>query len=107
MFTRRALIVLALVTSAFGQDSREVTGVVTDSRGNPLPGAAVQIENSRTMEIASYLTKDDGKYYFHQLSRDIDYTLKAKYKRWWSKEKLLNKLNAAKEVTIDLTIPIE
>ncbi len=107
MPTRRALIILTLVTAAFGQDSRAVTGVVTDNRGNPLPGAAVQIENTRTLEIASYLTKNDGKYYFHQLSPDIDYTLKAKYKRWWSKEKLLNKLNAAKQVTIDLTIPIE
>ncbi|WP_180541207.1 carboxypeptidase-like regulatory domain-containing protein [Nevskia soli] len=107
MFKRTALIVLALVTGAFGQGSRAVTGVVTDSRGNPLPGAAVQIENSRSMEIQSYLTRDDGKYYFHDLSRDTDYTLKAKYKRWWSKEKLLNKLNAAKQVTIDLTIPIE
>jgi hypothetical protein len=100
MFKRTALIVLALVTGAFGQGSRAVTGVVTDSRGNPLPGAAVQIENSRSMEIQSYLTRGE-------LSRDTDYTLKAKYKRWWSKEKLLNKLNAAKQVTIDLTIPIE
>ena len=69
MFTRRALWILAAAAfAAPAQDSRSVSGIVADNRGNPLPGAAVQIENSRTLEIASYLTRDDGKYYFHQLS---------------------------------------
>ena len=107
MFTRRALFLFAALSIASGQGTRSVTGVVTDNRGNPLPGAAVQIENAHTLEIASYLTKDDGTYYFHQLSTDMDYTLKAKYKRWWSKEKLLNKLDSKTNATIDLTIPIE
>ncbi len=107
MFTRRTFLLLAAALSASGQQVRSVSGLVVDNRGNALRGAAVQIENSRNLEIMSYLTGDDGRYYFHNLSGDIDYTLRAKYKRWQSKEKLLNKLNGAKQVTIDLTIPVE
>ncbi len=105
--TRRFLIFFAAFAACSAQQIRSVSGTVTDNRGNPLPGAAVQIENSRTLEIASYLTRNDGRYYFHDLSNDIDFTLRARYKRWWSKEKLLNKLNTAKQVTIDLAIPVE
>jgi hypothetical protein len=33
---------------------REVTGVVTDERGNALPGAAVLLENLNNLSIMSY-----------------------------------------------------
>lgn len=88
-------------------DHRSVTGVVTDGRGNALPGASVRIEDTRSLAIASYITQRDGRYYFHQLSPDLDYTLAAKYKRWWSKTKTLSKFNEKKEATVDLEIPID
>lgn len=85
--------------------TRTVTGVVTDRLGNPLPGAAVEIENTRTMAVASYITQKNGRYYFHQLSGDIDYTLRAKYRNLWSKSKLVNKFTGGARITIDLEIP--
>ena len=87
--------------------TRSLIGVVTDKRGNVLKGAAVELENNRSLEIISYLTRVDGHYYFHQLSDDTDFTVKAKYKQWWSKPRLLNKLNTDKIVTINLEIPID
>lgn len=87
--------------------TRSVTGVVVDRRGNALKGAAVQIENSRSLAIASYLTRADGRYYFHQLDPDLDYTLTAKYKRWWSKSKTLSKFDSKVEGRVDLEVPVE
>ncbi len=87
--------------------TRSVSGVVTDRRGNALKGAAVQIENSADLSILSYITRDDGRYYFHQLNRDTDFTITAKYKKWWSKSKLLNKLNSKLSSEINLEIPVD
>jgi protocatechuate 3,4-dioxygenase beta subunit len=84
--------------------TRTVTGVVTDKLGNALPGAVVEIENARSMAIASYITQKDGRYYFHQLSTDSDYTLRARYRELWSKSTLLNKFTNGARVVIDLHI---
>ena len=99
------LIAMSLAFAA--PRTRSVTGVVTDKRGNALKGAAVQLENSATLSIVSYLTRDDGRYYFHQLSPDIDFKLTAKYKRWFSKSKLLNKFDTRETAEINLEVPVE
>jgi len=86
---------------------RALDGVVTDKRGNTLPGAAVQLENANTLIVTSYITGKDGHYHFNQLHDDIDYTVKAKYRNYWSSPKTLSKLDASKHPSIDLIIPIE
>jgi hypothetical protein len=86
---------------------RSVTGVVTDKRGNVLPGAAVQLENTATLLIMSYITGKDGRYHFRNVNDDIDYTLKAKYRKYWSERKTLSKFNSSKHPVVDLVIPIE
>ena len=85
---------------------RSVTGV-TDKRGNPLPGAAVQLENTDSLSVTSYMSDKDGRYHFTRLNDDIDYTLKAKYRSYWSKPKTLSKFNSSKRPEVDLVIPIE
>ncbi len=86
---------------------RSVTGVVTDKRGNTLPGAAVQLENTVNLSIMSYVTGKDGRYHFNNLDGDIDYTLKAKYRRYTSERKTLSKFNSSKHPAVDLVIPAE
>jgi len=86
---------------------RPLTGVVTDKRGNTLPGAAVQLENTVTLSVVSYITGKDGKYRFNLLHDDVDYTVKAKYRKYWSASKTLSKFDPAKHPEIDLIIPIE
>ena len=86
---------------------RSVTGVVTDKRGNPLPGAAVHLENTDSLSVTSYMTDKDGRYHFTRLNDDIDYTLKAKYRSYRSKPKTLSKFNSSKHPEVDLVIPIE
>src|SRR5271167_2528384 len=75
---------------------REVTGVVTDETGNALPGAAVLLENLNDLSIMSYITGKDGCYYFIGLHDDIDYTLRAEYRNYCSKRKILSKLNSSR-----------
>jgi hypothetical protein len=86
---------------------RPLAGVVTDKRGNTLPGAAVQLENSATLVVISYITGKDGRYRFNLLHDDVDYTVKAKYRNYWSEKRTLSKFDSSKHPEIDLVIPIE
>src|SRR5689334_4085367 len=56
---------------------RSVEGVVADTTDNPVNGAVVYIKNTKTLQIRSFITKDQGAYYFHSLSPDVDYELYA------------------------------
>ena len=101
------LLLLWLPGQAQEETTRSVTGTVTDKRGNALPGAAVQLENTVNLSIVSYLTEKDGSYHFNNLQSGIDYTLKAKYHRSWSSRKTLSKFNSSKHPQVVLVIPIE
>jgi hypothetical protein len=98
------LVCFALVGATREAPARTVTGTATDNLGNALPGAVVEIESSRSMAVGSYITQKDGRYFFHQLSTDNDYTLRARYRTLWSKPRLLNKLTKGARVTIDLRV---
>ena len=86
---------------------RDLTGTVTDKRGNSLPNAAVQLENTVTLSVMSYITGKDGHYHFSELHDDVDYTVKAKYRNYWSASKTLSKFDSSKHVEIVLVIPID
>jgi hypothetical protein len=87
--------------------SRPVTGLVTDLRGNALPGAVVQLENTVNLSVRSYITRKDGRYFFTGLNSDIDYLLKAKYRNYWSKPKTLSKFDTSTHPEVNLMIPAE
>ena len=86
---------------------RDVSGVVTDARGNPLPEVAVQLENEANLSVRSYITGKDGRFFFTGLNDNTDFTLKAKYRRFWSKAKTLSKFNSEPHPEITLVIPID
>jgi hypothetical protein len=78
--------VLLLSVAAPGQDkkpkrgeapTRSVQGVVSRADEAPVAGAVVQLKNTKTLQIRSFITKENGAYYFHELSPDIDYELTA------------------------------
>jgi hypothetical protein len=102
-----ALALLAFAPVGAQYKARDVSGVVTDLRGNPLPKVAVQIENTKTLLVRSYITGPDGRYHFNELNDDIDFTLKAHYHRFWSKPKTLSKFNAEPHPVVILIIPVD
>src|SRR5215469_6407555 len=100
-----ALFLTVLLNAQF--KPRMLTGKVVDARGNTLPGAVVQLEDTTTLVVRSYITQKDGLYHFTGLSDDVDYEVRAHYREHWSERKTLSKFDSSTKSQIDLTIPID
>lgn len=89
-----------------GEDKnvRAVQGTVTDANDNSLDGAIVQLKNTKTLQIRSFITKDHGSFYFHGLSPDIDYELQARYQDATSPTKTLSSFDSRKQAVINLKL---
>jgi len=110
MATRPWALAVAVLVMAFalaGEDSRSISGVVTDKRGNLLPGAVVEIDDSVTKQIQSYIVQKDGRYHFQDLNPDIEFVLHALYHGHVSKSWTLTRFNGSRRVRTDFVIPIE
>ncbi len=57
--------------------NRTLQGVVTDASDNAVNGAVVQLKDTKTLQILSYITKNDGAYHFNGLNPNVDYEVKA------------------------------
>src|SRR5262249_30757896 len=57
--------------------TRTVQGTVFDSTDKPVAGAVVQLKDTRTLQVRSFIALVDGTYHFSGLKVDIDYQLKA------------------------------
>ena len=104
------LLILALATFAFGQKKskapaeKSVSGIVTDAGGNPVPGAIVQLKNTKTLQVRSFIAKDMGEYYFQGLSTDVDYELKADANGKSSAVKTLSSFDSHPEARLNLQL---
>jgi hypothetical protein len=83
---------------------RSVQGVVTGADDQPVDGAVVQIKNTKTLQIRSFITKDHGAYYFNGLSPDVDYELKADYHGASSPSRTLSSFDSRKKAIINLRL---
>lgn len=98
---------LVLAPALAASDLRSLTGVVIDKGGNALPGAVVQIENTRTLQVRSWITDDAGHYRFNELFDDVDYTVRAHYRRIWSRSRTLSKFNSKEKPQLTLVVPVD
>jgi hypothetical protein len=104
------LFVLALAGFAFGQkkskepQEKSVSGIVTDASGNPVPGAIVQLKNTKTLQVRSFIAKDMGEYFFMGLATDVDYELKAEANGKSSGTKTLSSFDSHAEAKINLQL---
>jgi hypothetical protein len=107
------LIVSLCLVSAFALQTgkqredpnvRSVDGVVEDPAGKPVEGAVVQLKNGRTLQVRSFITQRDGTYYFHGLSADVDYELKAEYQGSASPSKTLSVFDSRKKPRVNLRL---
>jgi hypothetical protein len=110
MFRKTVIAVFVLLLAALASaqkkapTERTVTGVVTDAGGAPVPGAVVQLENMKTMQIRSFIAKDKGDYYFHGLGMDVDYQLKAESNGHSSNTRTVSSFDSHPEVTVNLQL---
>ena len=101
---------LLLVPSLSAQKKRDeaaartVQGSVTSADNAAVSGAVVQLKNTKTLQIRSFITKEDGAYYFNGLSPDIDYELKADFQGASSGTKTLSSFDDRKQAIINLQI---
>lgn len=83
---------------------RSLSGFVTDGDGKAIAGAVVQLKNTRTLQVRSFITRDKGDYYFSGLSKDVDYELKAQSKGHTSSSKTLSSFDSKATPVINLQI---
>ncbi len=83
---------------------RNVSGVVTLPDGNPAAGAVVQLKNLKTLQIRSFITREDGKYQFQNLSTSIDYELTATYHDMESPRRTLTIFDTRLDAVVNLKL---
>ena len=85
-------------------NSRSVEGLVTDSVGNLVDSAVVQLKDTKSLQIRSFYTQKDGSYHFSGLSTNLDYELKADHGGSSSGTKTLSSFNGSKVATVNLKL---
>jgi hypothetical protein len=83
---------------------RPLSGFVTDADGKPIVGAVVQLKNTRTLQIRSYITREKGDYYFAGLSKDVDYEVKAQINGHTSALRTLSSFDPKAQPVINLQV---
>jgi hypothetical protein len=86
------------------EQTRSVGGVVTAEDGTAVVGAVVQLKNTKNLQIRSFLTQQNGAYYFHGLSPDVDYELTAEYQGMRAGPRTLSSFDSRKEAVINLKL---
>ena len=69
-----------------------------------MAGAVVQLKNTKNLQIRSFVTKEDGTYYFHGLSPDVDYELRADFQGASSASKTVSSFDSRKDVILNLKL---
>lgn len=83
---------------------RNVSGVVTLPDGSPANGAVVQLKNLKTLQIRSFITREDGRYHFQNLSTSIDYELTATYHDLASPKRTLSVFDTRLDAVVNLKL---
>jgi hypothetical protein len=104
------LLVVGLATAASPpfdkktDNTRLLTGKVTDHQDTPLPNAVVYLTNTRTRSVKTYIVGQDGGYRFPSLSPNIDYEVYAQYNGRKSDTKTASQFDNRQIVNINLKI---
>lgn len=84
--------------------TRSLAGVIRDEGDNPADGAIVQLKDTKSLQVRSFITRDDGAYHFHGLSADVDYQVKAERQGFASGVKTLSVFDSRKDAIINLKL---
>jgi len=84
--------------------TRSVQGVVRDLDDNAAEGAVVQLKNTKTLQVRSFITQQNGNYQFQGLSTSVDYELKADHGGLTSAVKRLSAFDSRTKAVINLKL---
>jgi len=85
-------------------NTRAVQGSVKTPDENVAEGAVVQIKNTKTMQVRSFITKADGIFTFSGLSTGVDYELKATFRGMESAVRTVSTFDDRKRVIVNLRL---
>ncbi len=80
------------------------TGVITDDKGEALPGVTIAIKNESTGFRTGTLTQADGRYQFKQLPLGGPYTVSASFVGYANKQSSELYLNQGSRVVVDFQL---
>lgn len=83
---------------------RSVQGVVLDTSENAVQGAVVQLKDTKTLQVRSFITQEKGEYHFGGLSTNIDYELRAEHNGVSSATKTLSVFDSRKSANMNLKL---
>jgi hypothetical protein len=113
LITAGVLLVVVPAAVAADKKDREETsvrslqGVVRDGSDNPIEGAVVQLKDTKSLQIRSYITKANGQYQFHGLSPDIDYEVRAESRGAQSDSRRLSSFDSRRQAVLNLKIEMK
>lgn len=101
-----ALIMAAVAPAQKKKDAttRSLQGTVTDSGDKPVQGAVVQLKDTRTLQVRSFISQQDGTYHFSGLKVDNDYQVKADHDTETSGWKTLSVFDNRAEPVLNLKL---
>ena len=83
---------------------RSLQGQVVDPDDKPAVGAVVQLKETRTLQVRSFITQTNGEYRFSGLRADADYEVKADFNGMSSDTKRLSNFDSRKIATVNLKL---
>ena len=81
-----------------------ISGVITDDKSQPIPGASVQVRNESTGFTTSTITNAKGNYTFKELPLGTPYSITVKYIGFGQQKRTGYSLNQGDAIRINLTM---
>jgi hypothetical protein len=85
-------------------NTRPIRGVVKDPKESPVAGAVVTLVNKQTKEGQSVTTDSDGTFFFGECKKNVDYEVKAEFKKSKTPAKLVSVYNPAARPFVELKL---
>ena len=85
---------------------RTIEGVVCRDNGQPVQGAVVYLQDSKSLAVKSYLSDAQGQFHFRRLSMSADFDLWAELNGKRSKTKSVSQFNSKTDLEYKLKVPI-
>ncbi len=84
--------------------TRSVSGKVFSPKDEIVEGAVVQLKDTKTLEVRSFITLEDGTFRFHGLSTETDYELRATHDGRSSKTRRLSVYDSRRDAVVNLKL---
>ena len=85
---------------------RTVQGMVANKDGEPIQGAVVYLQDTKSMAVKSFLSDNEGHFHFRQLSMSTDYGLWAELNGVRSKTMNISQFNSHPDLEYTLKLDV-